>query len=95
MESIKQALILTNSDHLLLNKDVHQQVKIATDTLLNVFSIFIPNKVVTFDDRDPPWMTEFIKLNYEILVYEILWSEVENIVSIIQHLNYCLKLTSK
>ena len=95
MESIKQALILTNSDHLLLNKDVHQQVKIATDTLLNVFSIFIPNKVVTFDDRDPPWMTEFIKLNYEILVYEILWSEVENIVSIIQHLNYCLKLTSQ
>ena len=95
MESIKQALILTNSDHLLLNKDVHQQVKIATDTLLNVFSIFIPNKVVTFDDRDPPWMTEFIKLNYEILDYEILWSEVENIVSIIQHLNYRLKLTSQ
>ena len=92
MESIKQALILTNWDHLLLNKDVHQQVKIATDTLLNVFSIFIP---VTFDDWDPPWMTEFIKLNYEILDYEILWSEVENIVGIIQHSNYRLKLTSQ
>ena len=22
---------------------------------------FVPNKIVTFDDRDPPWMTEYIK----------------------------------
>ena len=28
----------------------------------NVFSgFFVPNKVVTSDDRDQPWMTEYIK----------------------------------
>ena len=28
------------------------------------FPNFTPNKMVTFDDGDPPWMTEFIKLKY-------------------------------
>ena len=26
-----------------------------------MFSNFIPNKYVIFDDRDPPWMHDFIK----------------------------------
>ena len=29
------------------------------------FSNFTPNKVVTFNDKDPPWMTEFIKLKIQ------------------------------
>ena len=98
IESIKRALTLTNWDHLFLNKDVHQQVKILTDTLFNVFSNYTPNKVVTFDDRDPPWMTEFIKFkiqqrnstyknyhqnNSKSLYYEILQNEIENVAIII------------
>ena len=31
------------------------------DIVIHVFSNFIPNKIVTFDDRDPTWMTEYIK----------------------------------
>ena len=65
IESMKQVLILTNLYHLFLNKDVHQQAQISTDTLFNVFSNFTPNKVVTFDDRDPPWMTEFTTLKIQ------------------------------
>ena len=42
-------------------KNVHQQVNIFNKTIINIFSNFIPNKVVTFDDKDPPWMTEKIK----------------------------------
>ena len=101
---------MTNWDHLFLNKDVNQQVKILTDTLFNVFSNFTPNKVVTFDDRDPPWMTEFIKLkiqqhnsiykNYHqknCLDYEILQSEIENVASIISERksDYYNKLAQK
>ena len=26
--------------------------------MFTVFSNFIPNKLDTFDDKDPPWMTE-------------------------------------
>ena len=25
---------------------------------ISIFSNFIPNKLVTFNDKDPPWMTE-------------------------------------
>ena len=28
---------------------------------MNVFSNFIPNKLVTFNDKDPPWMFEYLK----------------------------------
>ena len=41
-------------------KNVHQQVKIFNKTI-NIFSNFIPNKLVTFDDKYPPWMTERLK----------------------------------
>ena len=62
------------------------------------FSNFTPKKVVTFDDRDPPWVTEFIKLKIQQrnsiyknhhekssknLDYEIPQSEIENVASII------------
>ena len=28
---------------------------------MNIFPNFTPNKLVTFDDRDPPWMNDFVK----------------------------------
>ena len=43
------------------NKTVHKQVSIFTETLINIFSNFIPNKYITFNDRDPPWMNDFVK----------------------------------
>ena len=46
------------------SKNVHQQVKlklIKNKTIINIFSNFASNKLVTFDDKDPPWMTEKLK----------------------------------
>ena len=54
--------MLINWQNLFLNKDVHQQVRtLINDIAINAFSNFIPSKIVTFDDSDPPWMTECIK----------------------------------
>ena len=65
---------------------------------LMFFSSFALNKVFTFGDRDPPWVTELVKLriqqdnsicknyhqkNSKSLDYEILQSEIENVASII------------
>ena len=50
-----------NWQNLFLNKDVHQQLRTLNDIVINVFSNFVPNKIVTFNDRDPPWMAEYIK----------------------------------
>ena len=27
---------------------------------MNIFSNYIPNKFITIDDKDPPWMNEYI-----------------------------------
>ena len=46
----------------MFNKEsVHKQVSIFNEILMNIFSNFTPNKLVTFDDRDPPWMNDFVK----------------------------------
>ena len=44
-----------------INKIIHKQVTIFNDTLTNIFLNFTPNKLVIFDDRDPPWMNVYVK----------------------------------
>ena len=55
-DSIQKALKQINWRFLFSNKSVHQQIEILNNTLMNVFSNFIPNKFVTFNENDPPWM---------------------------------------
>ena len=43
------------------NKTVHQKVNLLNDIILSVFANFVPNKVITCDDRDPPWINDNIK----------------------------------
>ena len=57
INSINQA----NWEFLFFNNNVHQQVYIFSKTLMNTFSNFIPNRYVTFNDKYPPWMTNYLK----------------------------------
>ena len=50
-----------NWDRVLDNKNVDSQVLILIDIILNIFRNFVPNKYVTFDDKDPVCMNENIK----------------------------------
>ena len=45
----------------LFTKNVHEQVAIFNQTLMNIFSNYIPNKFITIHDKDPSWMNEYIK----------------------------------
>ena len=36
-------------------------MNLLNDIILNVFTNFVPNKVITCDDRDPPWINDNIK----------------------------------
>lgn len=38
-----------------------EMLGIFTNSLSEIFSYYIPNKVVKFDDRDPPWMKRELK----------------------------------
>ena len=44
------------------NKDIDTRVSILNETILNIFSNYVPNKYITIDDKDPVWMNETIKL---------------------------------
>ena len=61
IDSIQKALKQINWRFLFSNKSVHQQIEILNNTLMNVFSNFIPNKFVTFNENDPPWIRVFKK----------------------------------
>ena len=41
--------------------DVDDMTELFTTTCRNIFSLYIPNKVITYDDRDPPLMTATLK----------------------------------
>ena len=43
------------------NKTVNKQVSILNETIINIFSNFVRNKRVTFNDSDPRWMNDYIK----------------------------------
>ena len=34
---------------------------IFNQTLMNMFSNYLPNKLIKIDDKDPPWMNDYIK----------------------------------
>ena len=44
-----------------LNVNVHTKVKLFNETLSNIFMNFVPNKLITVEERDRPWVTEKIK----------------------------------
>ena len=61
IESIQKSFKSVNWENLFYNKTVNKQVSIFNETTTNIFSDFVPNKLVTFDDSNPPWMNDFIK----------------------------------
>ena len=60
VESINLAIESFNHGNAFDGKDIHAQVTLFSETLLNIFSNFIPNRTKTLTDSDPPWMTEDI-----------------------------------
>ena len=52
---------MSDWNKLLSNAIVEKQVNILNDTLFNIFSNFVRSKVITINDRDPPWISEEIK----------------------------------
>ena len=50
-----------NADKAFLDKSTDEKASILTKAILNIMSNFIPNEIVTIDDRDPPWINNKIK----------------------------------
>ena len=65
VEGIKKSIASVNWEVMFNNKSVHKQVSIFNEILTNIFSNFTSNKLVTFDDTDPPWMNDFVESKIE------------------------------
>ena len=50
-----------NWDKLCRNKNIHDQLKPFNEKIVNIVSNYIPNKFITRNDKDPPWLNDHIK----------------------------------
>ena len=58
---IKKAISNFNWHNTFKDLSVNEKVVLLNETLLNIFRNYIPNKKITCDYRQPPWMTDKIK----------------------------------
>ena len=60
-QSINKAIEMFNWEKLFQNKNIHDQLKLFNETIVNIVSNYIPNKFITCNDKDPPWLNNHIK----------------------------------
>ena len=60
-DAINLAIKSFNCENAFNGKYINSQVELFNKNLMNIFSIFILNKIKTFRDSDPPWMNDDIK----------------------------------
>ena len=60
-DHIKKAINLFDWESSLINLDVNEQVSVFNETIMNIMSNFVPNELITCDDRDPSWLNRYIK----------------------------------
>ena len=58
---IQRAIANYDWEKAFYNIDVNKKGLLFNETFLNIIRNFIPHEAVTFDDRDPPWITTRIK----------------------------------
>ena len=58
---IKSALENIDWPTIFAGLDVYDMTELLTSKCINILSQYIPNNIITCDDRDPPWMTAALK----------------------------------
>ena len=60
-KNIRKDLDSVNWNRLFDSKDINSEVTALSETILNVFCNYVPNKYITINNKDPAWMNEIIK----------------------------------
>ena len=58
---LNNAIVNFDREKAFSNINVHTQVKLFNEIVTNIFTNFVPNKLITVDDRDHPLVAEKIK----------------------------------
>ena len=59
--NIRKSMFSINWDRNILHKNPENQAEFLSSSILNIFSNYCPNKIVTCRFKDKPWMTNEIK----------------------------------
>ena len=60
-DHIERAINLFDWESSLNSLNFNEQVSIFNETIMNIMPNFVPNELITCDDRDPTWMNRQIK----------------------------------
>ena len=55
--AIRNSIMSVNWGNLFVRRSVDDMVSILTDRLLSIMSVNIPNRIITVNDKDAPWVT--------------------------------------
>ena len=69
LEHINRAISLVDWENMFLPLDASEQAKLFNETLLNIFSNFIPRKTIKCKFKEPPWMSKEIKTTLGVLIF--------------------------
>ena len=61
LQSINKAIEMFNREKLSQNKNIHDQLKLFNEKIVNIVSNYIPNKCITCNGKDSPWLNDHIK----------------------------------
>ena len=85
-DKIKSAMGNIDLSTIFLGLDVDDMTQLFTDKCIDIFSRYIPNEIVTCDDRDPPWMTATLKSAnkrkhrvYNKAIFRKTWTETRRL----------------
>ena len=96
IEGIKQSIENLDWNRLFRNLNVNQQVETFNNYLMNIFQNYIPNEIITINDRDPPWITD--KIRKKILCKNQLYKKYQQngktLLDLEQVQNACLSLNN-
>ena len=60
-QSINKAIKIFIWEELFQNKNIHDQLKLFKETIINIVSNYIPNEcIICNDDKDAPWLNDHI-----------------------------------
>ena len=62
LQTINKAIEMFNWEKLFQNKNIHDQRKLFNETIVDIDSNYIPNKFIACNDKDPPWLNDYIML---------------------------------
>ena len=60
-DHVKKAINSFDWESSLNNLGVNEQVSVFNETVMNIMSNFVPNELVTHDDRGLPWRNRYTK----------------------------------